>query len=257
MFNHLSIGVRDLAAAKTFYDALFLPLGHAAALASEVEVAYGPAGGEGLFWLYPVQGERVAGLGTHIAFSAHSEAAVLAAAAAAVANGASVIRAAGEHPDIAPDYYRRRAARSRRQQDRDCDHHHALRRRSRFIGAGAGDAPNRKETVPMRRAAALLLLTLAGPTFAASGDWRRDARPDDARRLDGLPSAWATALRQARRDGHGAELRALGALADPRAGLDRPDPRRAPIAAVRSSWATAVTTCCPTSPIPGSAAGWS
>lgn len=105
MFNHLSIGVRDLAAAKTFYDAMFQPLGHAAAWANDAEVAYGPGGAERLFWLYPVGGEQVAGLGTHIAFSAETEDAVRAAADAAVANGASVIRAAGEHPDIAPDYF--------------------------------------------------------------------------------------------------------------------------------------------------------
>ena len=47
----------------------------------------------------------MAGLGTHIAFTAGSRAVVDAACAAAIANGASVIRPAGLHPDIAPDYY--------------------------------------------------------------------------------------------------------------------------------------------------------
>ncbi|MGZ9202269.1 MAG: VOC family protein [Caulobacteraceae bacterium] len=105
MFNHLSLGVRDLGAAKRFYDAFFAPLGCAPSHANDKEVAYGPDGAAGLFWIYPVEGERVAGLGTHIAFSADTDEAVISAAAAAIANGASVVRAAGPHPDLAPDYF--------------------------------------------------------------------------------------------------------------------------------------------------------
>ena len=104
MFDHLSMGVRDLAAARRFYDAFFAPLGSANALASEAELAYGQNGTR-QFYLYPVTGEQVAGLGTHFAFTADSRAAVDAAYAAAVAGGATTIRAAGPHPDIAPDYY--------------------------------------------------------------------------------------------------------------------------------------------------------
>lgn len=105
MFDHLSMGVRDLTAARRFYDAFFAPLGSAAAFASEAELAYGPGGESRQFYLYPVSGEQVAGLGTHFAFTAPGRAAVDAAYAAAVAAGAAVIRAAGPHPDIAPDYY--------------------------------------------------------------------------------------------------------------------------------------------------------
>lgn len=53
--------------------------------------------GGGLFYLYPVAGDRVAGLGAHIAFAADTREAVDEAYAAALA--------AGAHPDIAPDYY--------------------------------------------------------------------------------------------------------------------------------------------------------
>jgi catechol 2,3-dioxygenase-like lactoylglutathione lyase family enzyme len=105
MFDHLSVGVRDLAAARAFYDAFFAPLGCANAWAAEQELAYGPGGESRLFWLYPVDGRQVAGLGTHIAFTAASRSAVDAACAAAEAAGATVLRAAGPHPDIAPDYY--------------------------------------------------------------------------------------------------------------------------------------------------------
>lgn len=105
MFDHLSVGVRDLAAARRFYDAFFAPLGCANAWAAEAELAYGPGGTSRQFYLYPVDGSQVAGLGTHIAFSADSRAAVDQAYAAALVASATTIRAAGPHPDIAPDYY--------------------------------------------------------------------------------------------------------------------------------------------------------
>lgn len=105
MFDHLSVGVRDLIAARRFYDAFFAPLGCANAWASEAELAYGPGGESRVFYLYPVRGEQVAGLGTHVAFSAGSRQAVDAAYQAALLQGASTVRPAGLHPDIAPDYY--------------------------------------------------------------------------------------------------------------------------------------------------------
>ena len=105
MFDHLSLGVRDLTAARRFYDAFLAPLGHALAIERERELAYGPAGKSPQFFLYPADGERIAGLGTHIAFSAVGEAAVDQAFAAAIRAGGTAVRAAGLHPDIAPDYY--------------------------------------------------------------------------------------------------------------------------------------------------------
>ncbi|MES2722613.1 MAG: VOC family protein [Pseudomonadota bacterium] len=104
MFDHLSVGVRDLAAARRFYDAFFAPLGSANTFEAEAELAYGP-GGLRQFYLYPVSGGQVAGLGTHIAFRADSRSAVDEAYAAALAQGATIVRPAGRHPDIAPDYY--------------------------------------------------------------------------------------------------------------------------------------------------------
>jgi catechol 2,3-dioxygenase-like lactoylglutathione lyase family enzyme len=105
MFDHLSVGVSDLGQARRFYDAFLAPLGHAASSATERELAYGPGGMGGQFYLYPVASGQIAGQGTHIAFSADSRAAVDAAYAAALAAGAASVRAAGAHPDIAPDYY--------------------------------------------------------------------------------------------------------------------------------------------------------
>lgn len=105
MFDHLSVGVRDLDQARRFYDAFLAPLGHAPSSVSAQELAYGPGGMGGQFYLYPVAGDRVAGLGAHIAFTADTHAAVDEAYAAALAAGAASVRAAGAHPDIAPDYY--------------------------------------------------------------------------------------------------------------------------------------------------------
>lgn len=105
MFDHLSLGVRDLGAARRFYDAFFAPLGASIASEKPGEIAYGPGGTAGVFYLYPVEGERVAGLGAHLAFTAETRAAVDAAYASAVTHGATVIRGAGLHPDIATGYY--------------------------------------------------------------------------------------------------------------------------------------------------------
>lgn len=105
MFDHLSVGVRDLAAARRFYADVFSPLGHALSSEKVGELGFGPGGETSLFFLYPVDGPQIAGLGTHIAFTADSRAAVDAAFTAAVAGGATVTRQVGEHPDISPTYY--------------------------------------------------------------------------------------------------------------------------------------------------------
>ena len=105
MFDHLSVGVRDLEAGRRFYAAFLSPLGSALASEKAGELGFGPGGQNSLFFLYPVAGAQVGGLGTHIAFAADSRAAVDAAFAAALAGGAVVVRPVGEYPDISPDYY--------------------------------------------------------------------------------------------------------------------------------------------------------
>jgi hypothetical protein len=64
----------------------------------------------------------------------------------------------------------------------------------------------------------------AGSAVAAAASWRAEASPDDVNRLQRLERAWAQALRQARRGGGSAELKALGVLAQPDAALPRPHP---------------------------------
>ncbi len=53
--------------------------------------------------------------------------------------------------------------------------------------------------------------------------WGDLAKPDDVRRYERLDEAWREALAEARVE-HAAELKALGPLADPGAGLPRPHP---------------------------------
>ena len=73
-------------------------------------------------------------------------------------------------------------------------------------------------------AAALAVIAVtASSAYAASGDWRQDARRADVARLRGLDGAWTAALAEARR-GDARGLRGLGVLADPKAGLTRPHP---------------------------------
>lgn len=105
MFNHLSFGVADLARASRFYDSVLGVLGYNRTHSNEREAAYGP-GRDMLFWLYPAEsGRTVTASRMHLAFDAPSRAAVEAFVAAAVAQGASVVRAAGERPEISPDYF--------------------------------------------------------------------------------------------------------------------------------------------------------
>ena len=83
--------------------------------------------------------------------------------------------------------------------------------------------------------AAVLLLTACATTRPPSPAetiettpvapvWEAVITPADHDRLRRLPEAWSTALAQARRAGHDADLAALGALADPGAALPHAAP---------------------------------
>lgn len=62
------------------------------------------------------------------------------------------------------------------------------------------------------------------PAAAPSADWRAVATSGDRERLRTYRAAWERALRQARENGHVAELAALGPLADPDVALADPLP---------------------------------
>jgi catechol 2,3-dioxygenase-like lactoylglutathione lyase family enzyme len=105
MFDHLSLGVTDLARAVRFYDEALKPMGYGLQTKNEREAAYGPDG-EPTFWLYPVPaGKNVVGAGTHIAFAADDPATVEACHVTALAAGGTSVRAPGRRPDISPSYF--------------------------------------------------------------------------------------------------------------------------------------------------------
>ncbi len=105
MFNHISIGVRDIARSGAFYDAALAPLG--ARRLSDGADAIGYGRDAAVFWLYPtgspVPPDPKSGL--HFCFDAPSRKAVAAFHAAALATGGRDNGAAGVRADYSPDYY--------------------------------------------------------------------------------------------------------------------------------------------------------
>jgi catechol 2,3-dioxygenase-like lactoylglutathione lyase family enzyme len=104
MFNHVSVGTRDLERAARFYDAALGALGYRRTMSESFGCAWGLQWPE--FWAtLPTDGEAGAGNGTHIAFIAASREAVDAFHAAALEAGGSDDGAPGLRPDYTPDYY--------------------------------------------------------------------------------------------------------------------------------------------------------
>jgi catechol 2,3-dioxygenase-like lactoylglutathione lyase family enzyme len=105
MFDHVSIGVRDLAAARRFYDAVLPPLGYHCLSADDGSLGYG-RDAVGLWILAvprPVPADPASGL--HLCFAAPAPASVDAFHAAALREGGRDNGAPGPRPDYAPDYY--------------------------------------------------------------------------------------------------------------------------------------------------------
>ena len=109
MIDHLSLGVRDLAKSRAFYDAALAPLGYRRGFDRENISGYGspdphPLGEQALtFWIgAEPQG---AALNGHICFHARNRAAVDAFYHAALAAGASDNGAPGLRPHYHASYY--------------------------------------------------------------------------------------------------------------------------------------------------------
>jgi catechol 2,3-dioxygenase-like lactoylglutathione lyase family enzyme len=103
MFNHVSVGIRDLDQASRFYDATLGALGYSRTFSESFGCAWGVEWPE--FWAQlPDGGEAIAGNGTHVAFIAPSREAVDRFHAAALAAGGSDAGAPGPR-DYTPDYY--------------------------------------------------------------------------------------------------------------------------------------------------------
>jgi catechol 2,3-dioxygenase-like lactoylglutathione lyase family enzyme len=106
MLNHVSIGVRDVAKAKVFYDAAMKPLGFACLSADAGSLGYGKKGEVG-FWVNsaerPVADDPKSGL--HFCFAAPNRASVAAFHAAALAHGGRDNGKPGLRKDYGPGYY--------------------------------------------------------------------------------------------------------------------------------------------------------
>ncbi|MFT4003069.1 MAG: VOC family protein [Rhizobium sp.] len=105
MFDHISIGVKDLATAQKFYDAALAPLGYERLSNFDGTIGYGADRAQ--FWVNeverPVPADR--GSGLHFCFVAPSQAAVDGFHAAGIANGGEDNGQPGIRPDYSQFYY--------------------------------------------------------------------------------------------------------------------------------------------------------
>ena len=105
MLNHVSIGVRDVAAARRFYDSVLGAIGAACLAHGEGYAGYGT--GAAVWWLnetaHPVPTDMRSGL--HFCFDAPSREAVDAFHKAALKAGGKDNGKPGPRPDYGPDYY--------------------------------------------------------------------------------------------------------------------------------------------------------
>jgi catechol 2,3-dioxygenase-like lactoylglutathione lyase family enzyme len=105
MFDPISIGVRDVAKAKAFYDAALKPLGVTCLSADETSLGYGNEAPR--FWIYaaehPVPDNPKSGL--HFCFAAPSRESVASFRKAAMAHGGRDNVKPGLRKDYGPHYY--------------------------------------------------------------------------------------------------------------------------------------------------------
>jgi catechol 2,3-dioxygenase-like lactoylglutathione lyase family enzyme len=105
MFDHVSIGVADIARSKKFYDAALKPLGFTLLSDGESSLGYGEKAVQ--LWLgaakKPVKADTESGL--HFCFSAKDRAAVDAFHAAALKAGGKDNGQPGVRADYGPKYY--------------------------------------------------------------------------------------------------------------------------------------------------------
>jgi catechol 2,3-dioxygenase-like lactoylglutathione lyase family enzyme len=105
MIDHLSIGVRDVARAKRFYDAALVPLGYRCLSEGAGSLGYGDA--TVALWISaverPVPPDDKSGL--HVCFAAPTRESVDAFHAAAVAAGGKDNGKPGVRADYGPAYY--------------------------------------------------------------------------------------------------------------------------------------------------------
>lgn len=104
MLGHVSFGVKDLARARAFYDAVLAPFGWVRLWDGE-GLGYGPPSGGEKLNLFQADDARPPGPGFHLAFDAPDRAAVDAFHAAALAHGGGDNGPPGLRPHYGSDYY--------------------------------------------------------------------------------------------------------------------------------------------------------
>jgi catechol 2,3-dioxygenase-like lactoylglutathione lyase family enzyme len=107
MLAHVSIGVRDIARAKRFYDAALEPLGYRCIRAARTLVGWGYGRENIAFWIIlaqrPISPDE--GSGLHLCFAAPDRNAVDAFYTAALRAGGRDNGAPGLRTRYSPDYY--------------------------------------------------------------------------------------------------------------------------------------------------------
>jgi catechol 2,3-dioxygenase-like lactoylglutathione lyase family enzyme len=106
MLHHVSVGVRDVTRAATFYDPVLGALGYKRVMEFLPHaIAYGKDRPE--FWIQVPQDQKPSssGNGTHVGFSAASKEAVNAFHVEALKAGGSNNGEPGPRPDYGPEYY--------------------------------------------------------------------------------------------------------------------------------------------------------
>lgn len=105
MLNHVSIGVRNLAKTKAFYDAALKPLGYACLSEGETSLGYGKDAVA--LWISPSDSPVPADMksGLHFCFDAPSRKSVDAFHAAALKQGGRDNGKPGLRADYDPNYY--------------------------------------------------------------------------------------------------------------------------------------------------------
>ena len=106
MINHISIGVRDIARAKRFYDAALAPLGYTCLSQSEGSLGYGRDSAIAL-WISAVERPvpADAGSGLHVCFDAPTRRSVENFHAAALEAGGRDNGKPGLRANYGSDYY--------------------------------------------------------------------------------------------------------------------------------------------------------
>jgi catechol 2,3-dioxygenase-like lactoylglutathione lyase family enzyme len=105
MINHVSIGVRDIARTKRFYDAIFEPLGYSCLNQDEGSLGYGRDATA--FWIlaaeHPIPPDD--GSGLHVCFTAPTRDSVDAFHSAALRSGGRDNGRPGIRVEYSPTYY--------------------------------------------------------------------------------------------------------------------------------------------------------